>query len=110
VVTHLFITDVVCTEVFLLSGRQFTHYPGFFISDSSIGFKPHEIIGKPYILLVCSVEVAFGEADIVYGIEDIGFAHAIIANEAIHFFRKSEIQLFVIFEISKVDGSEEQCK
>jgi hypothetical protein len=44
------------------------------------------------------------------GVEDIGFAHAIITDEAIYLFRKSKVSLFVVFEISKVDGSEEQVE
>jgi hypothetical protein len=46
----------------------------------------------------------------VYTIEDIGLACAIAADEAVHFFRKSEIQLFVIFKIAEVNGSEKQGK
>jgi hypothetical protein len=77
-------------------------------SDSSI--EPHKFITKPDILLVGRIEIAFGQADVVYGIQDIGFAHAVVAYEAIDFFRKNKIKLFVVFEISKVDGPEKQCK
>ena len=81
-----------------------------FILYSGSGIKPHEIISKPDILLVGGIEIAFGQADIVYGIQDIGFAYTIIAYEAIDFFRKRQVKFFVVFEVSKVDRPEEQGK
>jgi hypothetical protein len=78
--------------------------------DSGPGFEPHIVTAKPDILLIRSGKVTFGQADVVYSIQDIGLAHAVIAYEAIHFFRKSKVFLFVIFEVGQVDGPEEQGK
>jgi cell envelope opacity-associated protein A len=46
----------------------------------------------------------------VYGIQDIRFAYTIATDEAVDLFRKNEIELSMIFEISKVEGAEKQNK
>jgi hypothetical protein len=109
-VTHFSVREAIHAKIFFLSDGQFADYFVFFSFDGRSGLKPHKISTEPDILLVSRVEIAFGEADIVDSVKDIGLAHAIIAYETIDFFRKSEVKLFVVFEISKVDGPEEQSK
>ena len=80
------------------------------LADGSSGLEAHEVVAESNVLLISRVEIAPGETDIVNGIEDIGLADTIATNEAIHFFRKGKLLLFVIFKISKVDGAEKQGK
>jgi hypothetical protein len=49
--------------------------------------------------VIGQVEVAFGHAQIINGIEQIGFAHAIVANQAIQPIGKVKLLIFVIFKI-----------
>jgi hypothetical protein len=109
-VAHFTIGNVIDAKIFLLSCREFAYYIIALTSDCDCSIESHEISTKPYILLVGSIEIAFGQAYVVYGIQDIGFAHAVITYEAIDFFRKNKVKLFVVFEISKVDGPEKQSE
>ena len=109
-IAHFTIGQVVYTEVFLSAHGEPAYDLVLFFPDSSSGFEPHEVIAKSDILLVCRIEIAPCQADIVNGIEDIGLADAIATYEAIHFFGKGKLLLFVIFEISKVDSTEKQGK
>ena len=109
-IAHFFISYLVHAKVFLPTQRKTTGDLVFIGSKWGSGFQPHEVIAEFDILLVGGVEVTSGQADVVYGIEDIGLAYAIAAYEAINFFWKGELLLFVIFEISKMDGPEKQCK
>ena len=107
-VAHFAIGYVIDDKFFLLTDGKPANYLVCFSAYGSRSLKPHEICTKPDILLVGGVEVAFGKADVMYGIQDIGFAYSVAAYEAVHFLRKDEVSLFVVFEISKVDGSEKQ--
>ena len=110
VVAHFFVRNIVDAEVFFLSDGEFADYFAVFVFDGSLCFEAHEICTESYVLLIGGVEIAFGERDVVDGIEDIGLAHAIAADEAIHFFRKSKVLSFVVFEIGEMNGSEKQVK
>jgi hypothetical protein len=110
VVAHFLVGNIVDAKVFFLSDGKFADYFAVFVSDRSLCFEAHEICTESYVLLIGGVEIAFGKRDVVDGVKNIGFAHAIAADEAIHFFRKSEVLSFVIFEIGEMNGSEEQVK
>lgn len=57
-------------------------------TDAHIGIEPHEISPELNILLVCRIEIALGKAGVMNGIQYVGFAHSIGANEAIDLSRK----------------------
>jgi len=109
-VAHFPIGYVVYAKVFLSAQGEPACDLRCFMPECSSGIEPHKVIAEPDILLVCMAEVAFGEADVMNSIQDIGLAHTIIAYEAIYFFRKSKVLLFVVFEISKMDSTEKQSK
>ena len=50
----------------------------------------------PYKVAVFGIEVAFAETQVIYGIEQIGFAHAVVAPEEVHLGRKRKLALFDI--------------
>jgi hypothetical protein len=109
-IAHFFVAQIIQAEVLLFAQWLFADYAVFFRTYLGLSRQPHKLTAKPDILLIRRIEITLGQADVVDRIEDIGFAHAIIADEAVHFFRKSEVQLFVILEIGEVDRSEQQCE
>jgi len=50
--------------------------------------------------------VAFAEAEVMDGIEHVGFAHAVQAGEAIETLRKYQGLAFVVFEMGELEGRE----
>ena len=49
-------------------------------------------------------KIAFGEAEIVNGIQQVCFAYAIAAANADYPFRKNELPVKIIFELKKRYG------
>jgi hypothetical protein len=56
---------------------------------------------EQHILLVYWVKIAFCKAQIVNGINQIGFANPVVANEAIELFSERYLPLWMVFEIKK---------
>ena len=58
---------------------------------------------EAYGILVLGGEEAFAEAEIVDGVEQIGFAAAIFAHNAVDVLAEVELGIFVTFEVAERD-------
>ena len=87
-VAHAPIGEVIHRKVLFLASGQLSHYTIWFSADGHLSIQPHEVGAKEDILLVSSVEIALGQADVVDSIEYVGFAHPIGSYEAVYLARK----------------------
>jgi hypothetical protein len=51
------------------------------------------------VLVVNQVRVAFAERQVIHGVEHIGLAHAVVADETIYFRRKFQFRLHNVFVV-----------
>jgi hypothetical protein len=58
---------------------------------------------EAYGILVLGGEETFAEAEIVNGVEQVGFAAAIFAHNAVDILAEVELGIFVTFEVAERD-------
>ena len=57
----------------------------------------------PYVLGVHAIEGTFGKAQVVNGIQYIGFAHPILSQEEVYLAVESKVCPFIIFKVEKCE-------
>ena len=65
---------------------------------------PEAFVSFKYILLILPAEIAFGEAEVMYGIEKIRFPNAIPSADANDSFRETKLLLEIILELENRYG------
>jgi hypothetical protein len=53
----------------------------------------------PYVLRVNRIEIAFAEGEVINSIQDVGFAHSVIANETVDVVRKFKFRFGIVLKV-----------
>jgi hypothetical protein len=94
---------------FSLSALQSKRYIHRLIPASVMPLKEHHVGLVVDDKRITLISAAFAKAKIINRIEQIRFAHAIIAGEAVHFLRELKIRLGNIFKVQYGNAVERHC-
>ena len=62
-----------------------------------------KVFAKKNVLLVGVAKIAFGEAEIINGIQHIGFTDSVVSYQAVYLSGKQKLSLWVVLKL-------EECK
>ena len=68
---------------------------------AAMAVDSEEVGAEAYVLAVGGVEIAFAEGEVVDGIEEVGLASAVVADEAVDVAAEPDVGLGVILEVGE---------
>ena len=73
---------IIYTAFFPAIFAEHAYYLFRFLISDKITFDPESLAAEPYILNIGLGKIAFREAEIINGVQEIGFSHSVIATDA----------------------------
>ena len=88
---------LVALELLASSARE-AEEDGFgTVAKEVLALQDAELLAAPQEPLLSGVYVAFAEGEVINGVEQVGFAHAVIAEEAVDLRRAMDVGLTNVF-------------
>ena len=94
---------VVHHQFLALIGGQFVNDIERMAYFVQFPLQPEKIPVKKYVLLVGAVKIAFGKAQVVNSIQQVGFTHAVITYDTVDLLLEVHCPVFMVLKIKEYD-------